>query len=45
MIRNSDDDINFPHKLLLNYRQVPNLCKVFTSNSSTDINLPKTQLS
>ena len=29
MIGNSDDQINFPHKLLLINRQVANLRKVF----------------
>ena len=44
MIGNSDDDSNFPHKLLLTNRQVANCCKVFfANNSSTDIKLPKTQ--
>ena len=41
---NSDNKINFPHKLLTN-RQVAILCKVFANNSSTDIKLSKTQLS
>ena len=45
MIRNSDNDTNFPHKLLLTNRQVANLLKVFANNSSTDIKLTKTQLS
>ena len=29
MIVNSDDETNFPHKLLLTNRQVANLCKSF----------------
>ena len=41
MIGNS----NFPHKLLLTNRQVPNLRKVFGNNSSVNIKLSKTQLS
>ena len=45
MIGNSDDETSFPHKLLLTYRQVANLCKSFANNSSTDIRLSKTQLS
>ena len=45
MIRISDDETNFPHKLLLTNRQVSNLRKVFANNSSTDIKLSKTQLS
>ena len=39
MIGNSDDETNFPHKLLLTNRQVANLRKAFANNSSTDINL------
>ena len=45
MIGNSDDETNFPHKLLLTNRQVANLCKAFANHTSTDIKLPKTQLS
>ena len=30
MIGNSDDETNFPHKLLLTNRQVANLLKAFT---------------
>ena len=45
MIGNSDDETNFPHKLLLTNRQVPNIRNVYASNSSTDIKLLKTQLS
>ena len=45
MIGNSDDEINFPHKLLLTNRQVSNLRKAFTNHTSTDIKLTKTQLS
>ena len=45
IIGNSDDETNFPHELLLTNRQVANLCKAFTNNSSTDIKLLKTQLS
>ena len=37
MIGNSDDEGNFPHKLLLTNRQVANLCKVFANLTSTDI--------
>ena len=40
-----DDEINFPHKLLLTNRQVSNLRKTFANNSSIDIKLSKTQLS
>ena len=45
MIGNSRDKTNFPHKLLLNNRQVANLRKAFASQTSTDVKLPKTQLS
>ena len=40
-----DDETNFPHKLLLTNRKVSNLRKTFANHSSTDIRLPKTQLS
>ena len=43
MIDNSGDDTNFPHELLLTNRQVANLRKAFAKNTSTDINLSKTQ--
>ena len=45
IIGNSNDDTNFPHKLLLTNRQVANVRKVFANNSSTDIKSSKTQLS
>ena len=45
MIGNSDDETNFSHKLLLTNRQVANLRKAFANYLSTDIKLPKTQLS
>ena len=34
-----NNETNFPHKLLLTQRQVSNLRKAFTNNSSTDIKL------
>ena len=40
-----DNETNFPHKLLLTSRQVVNICKAFANYLSTDIKLPKTQLS
>ena len=40
-----DNETNFPHKLLLTYRQVVNPRKVFENYLSTDIKLSKTQLS
>ena len=45
MISNSDNETNFPHKLLLTNRQVSNLPKAFGNNLATDIKLSKTQLS
>ena len=39
-----DNEINFPHKLLLTNRQVASLRKAFADRSSTDIKLSKTQL-
>ena len=44
-IGNSNDETNFPHKLLLTNRQVANLRKAFANNSSTGTILSKTQLS
>ena len=37
IIGSSDDETNFPHKLLLTNRKVANICKVFANNSSTDV--------
>ena len=45
MIHNSDDEINFPYKLLLTYRQVANLHRVFANKSSIDIKSLKSHLS
>ena len=45
MIGNSDDNTNFPHKLLLTNRQVANLRKTFAKHTLADIKLSKTQLS
>ena len=42
MVGNSDDEINFSHKLLLTNRQVRNLRKTFANSLSTDIKLSKT---
>ena len=41
----SDDETNFPRKLLLTNRQVATLRKAFAKYLSTDIRLSKTQLS
>ena len=40
-----NNETNFPNKLLLTSRQVPNLRKVFANHLSSDIKLSKTQLS
>ena len=37
MIGDSNDEANFPHKLLLTDRQVLNIRKAFSNNSSADI--------
>ena len=39
MVGNSDDETNFPHKFLINNRQVANLRKAFAIYLSTDIKL------
>ena len=40
-----DNEVNFPHQLLLTNTQVSNLRKAFANNSSVDIKFSKTQLS
>ena len=45
MVGNSNDNINFPHELLLTNRQVAKICKTFANHSSADIKSSKTQLS
>ena len=44
MVGNSNDEINFPHKLLLTNRQILILRKAFANHTSVDIELSKTQL-
>ena len=44
MIGNSNDEANFPHKLLLTNRQVANLHKAFANHTSTDMKWSKAQL-
>ena len=44
MIGNSDDEPNFPHKLLLTNRQVANIRKAFANHTSTNIKMSKAQL-
>ena len=41
MIGNSDDETNFPHKLLLTNKQVANLPKAFANKSSAHLKLSK----
>ena len=41
MISDSNDETNFPNKLLLNDRQVSKLCKAFANNSSVNIDYQK----
>ena len=43
MIGNSDDEANFPHKLLSTNRQVVNIRKAFANHTSTDIKFSKAQ--
>ena len=45
MVGNCNDEINFPHKLLLTNRQVTNLHEAFANYLSTNIKLSKTHLS
>ena len=45
MIGHSDDETDFPRKLLLTNRQVSNIRKTFASQTSVDIKLSKTPLS
>ena len=44
IIGDSNDENNFPHKLLLTNAQVLRLRKAFANNSSANIKLSKTQL-
>ena len=44
MVGNSNDNTNFPHKLLLTDRQVANIRKAFANNSSPDVKFSKSQL-
>ena len=44
VIGNSNEEFNFPQKLLLADAQVLRLCKVFVNSSSANIKLSKTQL-
>ena len=44
MVGNSNDENNFPHKLLLTYRQILSLRKAFANHTSVGIKLSKAQL-
>ena len=44
MVGNSNDETNFPHKLLLTNRQILSLRKAFANHTSVDIKLSKVQL-
>ena len=44
VVGDSNDENNFPHKLLLANTQVSKLCKAFANGSSANIKLSKTQL-
>ena len=44
IVGDSNDENNFPHKLLLTNIQVLRLCKAFANNSSANIKSSKTQL-
>ena len=45
MVGYSNDEVNFPNRLLLTDRQVANLCKAFANNLSANAKLSKNQLS
>ena len=45
MIGSSNDETNFPHKLLLTDTKVSKICKAFANGSSANIKFSKTQLS
>ena len=45
LIRNSNDETNFPDKLLLTNTQVPKICKAFKNGSSAKTKFSKTHLS
>ena len=45
VISDSNDETNFPHKLLLNHTQVLRIRKAFANGSSANIKFSKSQLS
>ena len=44
IVGDSNDENNFPHKLLLTITQVPRLRKAFPNNSSANIKLSKSYI-
>ena len=44
LIKRSNDETNFPHKLLLSNTQVSKICKLFANGSSANIKFSKTWL-
>ena len=44
MVGNSNNETNFPHKLLLTNRQILSLRKAFNNHTSADIKFSKAQL-
>ena len=44
MVGNSNDNVNFSHKLLFTDRQVANIRKAFSNNLSRDVKFSKTRL-
>ena len=44
VVGDSNNEINFPHKLLLADTKVSKICKFFGNGSSANIKFPKTQL-
>ena len=44
MVGNPDDEVNFPHKLLLINRQILSLRKAFNNHTSADIKFSKAKL-
>ena len=44
MVGNSNNETNFPHKLLLTNRQILSFRKAFANHTSVDIKLSKAQL-
>ena len=43
IVDDSNDEDNFPYKLLLTNTKVSRLCKAFPNNSSANVKLSKTQ--